>query len=175
MMRPIGTAMAAMMLAASMARGATPTEQALARCTEAARQDGARREAALREGLAMARQALAENPGDARAHLAEFCNLGRLTQANGVGLSALPAVRRLTQTIETAERLAPNDPDVLAARGAYLLALPRLLGGDPATGESLLRRALALAPSNCEAAGRLAQALASDGRSDEAAVLLGHC
>ena len=44
-----------------------------------------------------------------------------------------------------------RDPDVLTAKGAVLLALPGLLGGDAREGERWLRRALARDPQHCAA------------------------
>ena len=44
--------------------------------------------------------------------------------------------------------LAPDDPDLLVAKGALLLELPWFLGGDAKQGEGLLRAALAKDPSN---------------------------
>jgi cytochrome c-type biogenesis protein CcmH/NrfG len=178
-MKAIGTplllALAATVLAAGLANATPLADEAMATCNAASALRGAERAERLRDGLRLAESALAAQPDDVQAHLAVFCNLGRLTQEQGVGLSALGAVRRLTNVIDAAARLAPDDPDVLIARGAFLLELPRMLGGDPATGESLLRRALALAPTNCEAATRLATALAASGQGDEAAAVRGSC
>jgi hypothetical protein len=165
----------AVLTAHAAASASTLADQSLQACRQAASASGDVREARLRQGLSLAKAAIASDPTDARAHLAAFCNQGRLTQDAGVGLSALSAVKELMRIIADAERLAPDDADVLTARGAFLIELPRLLGGDPDTGETLLRRSLALAPSNCEAASYLARALEAQGRSDEAATLRGAC
>lgn len=162
-------AMLVLIAVGTTASATTLAEQSLRACRQAETATGDAREGHLRTGLSLARTAIAANPRDARAHLGAFCNQGRLTQDAGVGLSALADVRELMRLIDDAERLAPNDADVLTARGAFLLALPRLLGGDPAVAESLLRRSLAIEPSNCEAAGYLARALEARGRRDEAA------
>ncbi len=171
----LGLAVLALLTARATASGTTLADESLQACRQAASVTGEERQARLRRGLSLAEAALASDPQNARAHLAAFCNQGRLAQEAGIGLSALSAVKELARIIEDAERLAPDDADILTARGAFLLELPRLLGGDPATGESLLRRSLALAPSNCEAAGYLARALEAQGRRDEAATLLGGC
>lgn len=170
-----GVAVLALVTARATATAATLADESLQACRQAASATGQDRETRLRRGLSLAEAALASDPQDARAYLAAFCNQGRLTQDAGVGLSALSAVKELMRIIEDAERLAPDDADILTARGAFLLELPRLLGGDPATAESLLRRSLALAPSNCEAAGYLARALEAQGRGDEAATLASRC
>lgn len=171
----LAAALAGVLLLGGQAHASPVTDASLRACAEASRLTGASRGARLREGLALAERALVTDPADARAYLAVFCNLGRLTQDEGLGLSAVGAVRRLARMIDDAARLAPDDPDVLAARGAFLLELPRVFGGDPTTGESLLRRALVLAPSHCEAASRLARALEASGRVAEAAALPHHC
>lgn len=159
---------------ATGAGGGSLAEEALALCHAATRRDVVR-EDVLARGLALAEAAVARDEADARAHLAVFCNLGRITRSRGVGLGTLADVRRLVRIIEVAARLSPDDPDVLAARGALLVELPRMLGGDPSTGEKLLRRALALAPANCEAAAHLARALAARGVAGEAAALHRGC
>ncbi len=164
------------LLAYAASAGAAPlAEEALTACKAAVAAPGVVHEDLLQRGLHLAEAALARDEADARAHLAEFCNLGRLTEARGLGFSAMSAVRRLRRTIEDATRLAPDDPEILAARGAFLVELPRLFGGDVATGEALLRRAVALAPSNCDAATRLARLLAQRGAVDEAAAVRGGC
>ncbi|HEV7734716.1 MAG TPA: hypothetical protein VGR62_21265 [Candidatus Binatia bacterium] len=166
----------ATLLAQAVGAGAEPlAEEALSACKAAVAAPGVVHEELLERGLHLAEAALARDEADARAHLAEFCNLGRLTEARGLGFAAMSAVRRLRRTIDDATRLAPDDPEILAARGAFLVELPRLLGGDPVTGEALLRRAVALAPSNCDVASRLAQVLVQRGVADEAAALRDHC
>ena len=92
-----------------------------------------------------------DDPTSALAHFAAFCNRGKRLQINGFSFSALGEVRRLRQEIDRAIELAPDWPEALAGKGAMLVALPRLLGGDVEEGERLLRRALTLDPSNVEA------------------------
>jgi Tfp pilus assembly protein PilF len=58
--------------------------------------------------------------------------------------------------------------DALTAKGSLLLQLPRLLGGDAAEGERLLRAALARDPEMAAAHLELARGLARHGRRTEA-------
>src|SRR5262249_50640568 len=96
-------------------------------------------------------------------HFALFCNLGRSMQRGRLGIESWWTVRRLGREIDAALALAPDDPDVLVAKGAFLLQLPALLGGDPGAAEILLRRALALAPEHALARRYLGEALVARG------------
>lgn len=109
------------------------------------------RVARLEEGLAMAERAAAADPASALAHYAAFCNRGKRLQIVGFTFGALAEIRRLRREIDRALELAPDWPDALAGKGAMLIALPRLLGGDAAEGERLIRRALTIDPANAEA------------------------
>ena len=131
---------------------------ALALCRAAERLDGAARQQSLERGLALARAAVAADDRDAAAHFATFCTLGRLVQLRGLDpWRPFEALRALGE-LEAAVRLAPDDPDVMAAKGAALLLLPRLLGGDPGEGRVWLRRALARDPHHCAASAYLSAA-----------------
>jgi len=138
-------------------------QEALELCAQARKASGEEQTALLSRGLAVAEQAVALDPSHARGHLAVFCNLGRRMDTQGVGFGSFGALRRLTYEIDLAVRLAPEDPDVLAGKGALLLRLPRLLGGDEAAGEELLRRSLILRDGNPTARLYLARALAARG------------
>lgn len=116
--------------------GALPAEERLVR---------------LDEGLALAERAAVDDPTSALAFFAAFCNRGKRLQLSGFSFHALGEVRRLRCDIDRALELAPDWPEALAGKGAMLVALPRLLGGDVAEGERLLRRALTLDPANVEA------------------------
>jgi tetratricopeptide (TPR) repeat protein len=109
------------------------------------------RATSLERGLALAEQAVETRPDDPVAHFAVFCNLGRRVQLEGLSARLLGDVRRLRRHIDQAVELAPDWPDALAGKGAFLLALPGLLGGDRDEGERLLRRAVELDPTNVEA------------------------
>jgi tetratricopeptide (TPR) repeat protein len=85
-----------------------------------------------------------------------------------VSLTGLFKLRAVRREIERTLELAPDFPDALLGKGALLLALPRLLGGDDEEGERLLRRALEIDPAYVGARLELASALAGDGRRDEA-------
>src|SRR6185436_14039748 len=67
------------------------------------------------------------------------------TQADELsGEARTSALRESLAEAEAA--IAADDGDGLAGKGALLLNLPRLLGGDAAEGERLVRRALAIDP-----------------------------
>jgi hypothetical protein len=142
---------------------------ALELCARARRTSGEEQTALLSGGLKVAEEAVALDPSNARAHLAVFCNLGRRMDARGVGFASVTALGRLKREINLAVRLAPEDPDVLAAKGALLLRLPRLFGGNAAAGEELLRRSLILRSANPAARLYLARALAARGATAAAA------
>jgi tetratricopeptide (TPR) repeat protein len=126
------------------------------------------RAAALRDALADADRAIAADDADALAHWAAFCALGKLLEAEGVGWSAPGRLRRLRQEVDRTLVLAPDFADAMAGKGALLLGLPRLLGGDAEEGERLLRRALAVDPDYLTPRLRLAKALRERGALDEA-------
>jgi cytochrome c-type biogenesis protein CcmH/NrfG len=54
--------------------------------------------------------------------------------------------------------LAPDDPDILTAKGAFLIELPRYLGGDAEQGRALLRAAVAKDPHDKAAQRYLSRA-----------------
>jgi len=85
---------------------------------------------------------------DAKAHFAVFCNLGKKMQGGGPGLRQALVIGRLKREIDWALTLGPDDPELLAAKGAFLLELPSFLGGDAEQGKALLRAALTKDPSN---------------------------
>ena len=132
----------------------SPTvRQALELCDAADSAPPSDRAAILTRGLERAEEAAEANPLDATAHFAVFCNLGKRTdlrrRTHGF-LGLLGDVGRARRELEEALILAPDDPAALAAKGQMLTELPRFLGGDPAEGERLLRRAAALGPSTLE-------------------------
>lgn len=131
--------------------GSEAAAEALALCGLAASSGAGDRDALLDRGVALARDAVGADPRDARAHLALFCNLGRRLQTQAFPFAHVGDVMRAIEALDAAVTLAPDDADVAAAKGAMLVRLPRLLGGDPAAGERWLRRALALDPFHRQA------------------------
>jgi hypothetical protein len=127
---------------------------------------------ALTHALQLAENAVGADNHDAKAHFALFCNLGKQMQVTGLSFSSWSNFRRLQHELDTTLALAPKDPDALAAKGALLLHLPRLLGGDAVEGERLLRLALDIEPDNSAARRYLAEALENRGASDQARALL---
>lgn len=152
------------------ASGSPAARQAVALCLDAAKvEDDAQRADMLQRGLDGAERAVAENANDAKAHFAVFCNLGRKLEDDGASIAGVANVSRLKSEIERALALEPGFVDAMAAKGAFLVKLPALLGGDADEGESLLRRAVALAPSHAPARLELAKAL--DEKGDKHAAL----
>jgi hypothetical protein len=150
------------------ARATDPASEALMLCERVETAAPSERIAMLTRGLSLAEQAVAADDENPYAHFAVFCHLGKRLQLEGPNLSQLGSIRRLRKEIDTTLRLAPDYPEALVAKGAFLLKLPRMLGGDPEEGERTLRRALELAPRNPDARLYLAQARDADG--DDSAV-----
>src|SRR5438552_17078839 len=170
--RAAAAAAVALLALARGARAADPpgsprANQALAVCLADAATPAERR-ANLARGLALAEEAVAADEGDPKAHFAVFCNLGNDLKMRGVALQSLFAVRRLRREIDRTLELAPDYADALVGKGELLLGLPRLLGGDAAEGERLLRAALRVDPDFVQAHLGLARALAARGVRDEA-------
>jgi Flp pilus assembly protein TadD len=111
----------------------------------------------LEAGLTMAERATFDDPTNALAQFAAFCNRGKRLQILGFTFGAFAELRRLRREIDRALELAPDWPEALAGKGAMLVALPRILGGDVVEGERLLRRALELDPENAEARAMLSE------------------
>jgi Tetratricopeptide repeat len=169
------TVLLAVRPAAAVPLGSSAAAESLVTCEQADDLSGDARAQALARGMAGAEDALAANDRDALAHFAAVCNLGKQMEAAGIGLRQFISLRRLRRELDAALDLAPDDADVLATKGALLLNLPRLFGGDAAEAEALLRRALAAEPDNNTARCYLARALTERGAADEARALLPHC
>jgi tetratricopeptide (TPR) repeat protein len=148
--------------------GTPGSQAALARCKAADRSPEAERDAVLADALAMADRAIAADERDPIAHFAAFCAVGGLMAREGLSLSAPGNLRRLRREVDRTLDLAPDFPDALTGKGALLVNLPRLLGGDPAEGERLLRRALAVDPDYVRPRLTLVQALRARGALDDA-------
>jgi tetratricopeptide (TPR) repeat protein len=142
--------------------------EALARCLQVEHLPPADRPAELDHVFALADQAVSADDGDATAHFAVFCALGKHLRLIGVSFGSLRGLRRLRREIDRTLELAPDWVAALIGKGALLLETPRLFGGDPAQGEKLLSRAVALAPENVDAQLYLARALAAEGARDAA-------
>ena len=148
--------------------GTDASRRAHQRCVAANELAGEARTKALQESLAGADAAIAADDTDALAHFAAFCALGGLLRAEGISLAAPLKLRRLRREVDRTLELAPDFADALAGKGQLLLNVPRLLGGDPAEGERLLRRALAIDPDWLGARLALVEALRARGATDEA-------
>ena len=148
--------------------GTPLSRAALAACDSVSQQPLPSRAALLDRTLKDAEQALASNEKDALAHFAVFCTLGERMQLDGVSLAAISNLRRLRREIDRTLELAPDFADALAGKGALLTDLPRVLGGDAAAGERVLRQALVVEPDYLSPRRRLAELLLGQGRRDEA-------
>jgi len=160
-------ASAARALAADPA-GTPASREAMALCNRAEDAPAAEQPALLARALALADAAVAANEGDALAHFARFCILGRQARIAGASLMSLVKLRPIRQAVDRTLALAPDFPPALLGKGSLLLNLPWVLGGDRAEGERLVRRALALDPDYFDARMTLAETLDADGRKSDA-------
>jgi tetratricopeptide (TPR) repeat protein len=148
--------------------GTDASRAARAECEAADAASGAARTERLHRTLERADAAIAADDRDALAHFAAFCALGGLLKDEGIGLAAPGRMRRLRREVDRTLELAPDFADALAGKGALLCHLPRLLGGDAAAGERLLRRALEIDPDYLTPRLELVDALRARGATGEA-------
>ena len=163
-----GLVVAALLAIATGARAnelsAAKAADALRRCDEASRASWMDKPAAiipLDDVVVIAEAAVTADDTDARAHLALFCALSRQLEIAGLSWRSFSRLRRVHREIDRASVLAPEDPDVLVARGGFLCRIPRPLGGNATLGEQLLLHALALEPEHVVGRLYLAKALAA--------------
>jgi cytochrome c-type biogenesis protein CcmH/NrfG len=149
--------------------GLRHTREALDVCRRTTTTDPVRRMEELEGGMAFANAAIAADPHDARAHFALFCNQAKQLELAGLSWRSLERLARAKATLEKALALAPDDPDILAAKGEMLRRLPAMLGGDSDEAERLFRRALARDPNHLASRIFLAQLLVHNERSTAAA------
>jgi tetratricopeptide (TPR) repeat protein len=158
----------------------TLSARSLAECERGRHSDDrATREVAFARGLDLAERAVALNDEDAAAHFAVFCNKGEMLRIDGEKLSSLFELRAVLRELDRTLALEPGHLKAMASKGILLLRLPRLLGGDPAAGEALLRRVIARDPTalasrlalaeRCRTRGELEEARAYAGRALEIA------
>jgi cytochrome c-type biogenesis protein CcmH/NrfG len=76
-------------------------------------------------------------------------------------------MRALDRTLE----LDPTHLEALSSKGTFLVRLPKLLGGDVARGEEMLREVIRRDPEAINARLALAKSYASQGKSREALTL----
>jgi tetratricopeptide (TPR) repeat protein len=115
-------------------------------------------------GQALAERAVALDDNNADAHFALFCNLGELMRLDGESLSHAFQLHRLMAELDRTLELNPNHVDAMASKGTLLIRLPRLLGGDSAQGEALLRQVILRDPNAFSS--RLALANVCEARGD---------
>ena len=126
------------------------------------------RQAHFQRGQALGDQAVALDGQSAEAHFAVFCNMGELMRLDGETLSSMFQLRHLTAEIDRTLELNPDYTEAQAAKGILLIRLPRMLGGDPKRGETLLRHVLQKDPNAVESRLMLAKTCESRGDRDEA-------
>jgi tetratricopeptide (TPR) repeat protein len=132
-------------------------------------QDRTSRVGHFEKGQALAEQAVALDDRSAEAHFALFCNLGELMRIDGeLSITSVMGFRRMTKELDRTLELAPDHLDALSAKGAFLLRLPSMLGGDREKGEKLLRYVLLKSPQSVNARLSLAKSYCADGRHSEA-------
>jgi len=142
-------------------------KQALDEC-EAGQNAGTReaRKEHFEHGEALATQAVALDEHNANAHFGIVCNLGELLRIDGEKITSVLELRRLLGEVDRTLQLDPNHVDAMATKGNLLVRLPRILGGNAAEGERLLREVVQRDDS--AVTSRIALAKTLEARGDRA-------
>jgi hypothetical protein len=150
--------------------GTPRSQHALAVCLEARASAPADRPPRLERAIKIAEEAVAADARDPVAHFALFCALGEKARMAGVSVTSLTVVGRMRSAVDRALELEPEYVDALVGKGAFLMNLPRILGGSRKEGEALLRRGLALDPELFDGRIELARGLEAWGDRKQARV-----
>lgn len=165
-----------MLLASVLAHAATADAEAArlaAQSLQACHQgrdarDREQRRAHFERGQQLGEQAVALDGDSADTHFALFCNMGELMRVDGESISSVFALRRLLAELDRTLEIDPNHVDALAAKGTFLIRLPRLLGGDATKGEALLREVIQRDPNAVSSRLTLARTCGQRGDREEA-------
>lgn len=155
----VGLTLLAVATHASDPPGTPRSKAALDACTDARASTASDRGARLDRAVALAEEAIVIDERDPVGHFALFCSLGERAREAGVSFKSVAIVRRMRAEIERALELDPEYTDALAGKGAFLMNLPRMMGGSCGEGEKVLRRALAIDPNIFDARMELARGL----------------
>ena len=150
--------------------GTPRSQHALAVCLEARATAPAERAPRLERAVKIAEEAVEADARDPVAHFALFCALGEKARMAGVSVQSLTAVSRMRSAVDRALELEPEYVDALVGKGAFLMNLPRLLGGSRKEGEALMRRGLALDPDLFDGRIELARGLEAWGDRKQARI-----
>jgi tetratricopeptide (TPR) repeat protein len=126
------------------------------------------RKAHFDRGQELGERAVAADDQDADAHFALFCNLGELLRLDGETITSVIGFRRMMSELDRTLELNPQHTDALAAKGTFLIRLPRLLGGDAEKGEQMLRQVIRMDPNAVSSRLTLAKTCEARGNRDEA-------
>jgi tetratricopeptide (TPR) repeat protein len=126
------------------------------------------RKAHFDRGQALGERAVALDDLSADAHFGLFCNLGELMRLDGETITSVIGFRRMMGELDRTLELDPQYTDALAAKGTFLIRLPRLLGGDAQRGEAMLRQVIRMDPSAVSSRLMLAKTCEARGEREEA-------
>ena len=143
--------------------------QALAECNKGrSTSDRDSRLTHFKKAQALAEEALKLNDKYPDAHYALFCSLGEQLRIDGENLSSITGFREMMAALDRTLELKPDHLNAISSKGAFLVRLPRILGGDVERGEQMLRLVIKKEPTSINARLNLAKVLADRGNYQEA-------
>lgn len=120
-------------------------KQAIADCMAGQKaKDRASKVALFTRGQELAEKAIKLDDDLVDAHYGRFCNLGESLRVDGEKITSVFKLKDLMNELDKTLALDPNHVEALATKGALLVQLPRLLGGDVPKGEQMLRKVVRL-------------------------------
>ncbi|MCW5888956.1 MAG: hypothetical protein KIT14_00235 [bacterium] len=120
-------------------------KQSIADCLAGQKtKDRAGKVALFTRGQELAEKAIALDDGLVDAHYGRFCNLGESLRVDGEKITSVFKLKDLMRELDRTLALDPNHVEALATKGALLVQLPRLFGGDVPKGEQMLKKVVHL-------------------------------